>query len=144
MEHIREIQEVIDEHKSELPTGVATRVMAACQKAYDDQPELYKVVWTVVQSHAFVKRSVDYPDDRDEDTAPVTLSHETQTFIVEAVEVEQEYCFSCNLPHMLTRGKLPKRWFRDNHKWPVVLSTHESSRATIIHSIVRYEPTRPE
>ena len=30
MEHIRVIQEVVDEHKDEMPTGVVTRVMAEC------------------------------------------------------------------------------------------------------------------
>ena len=38
MDHIRVIQEVVDEHKDEMPTGVVTRVMAECQKAYGAAP----------------------------------------------------------------------------------------------------------
>ena len=46
MEHIRVIQEVVDEHKDEMPTGVVTRVMAECQKAYEAAPKLYKLTRT--------------------------------------------------------------------------------------------------
>ena len=35
MDHIRAIQEVVDEHKESMPTGVVTRVMDECQKAYE-------------------------------------------------------------------------------------------------------------
>ena len=43
MDHIRVIQEVVDAHKEDMPTGVTTRVMEECQKAYNNLPELYKL-----------------------------------------------------------------------------------------------------
>ena len=46
------IQEVVDAHKEDMPTGVTTRVMEECQKAYNELPALYKLTWTVVDSHA--------------------------------------------------------------------------------------------
>ena len=62
MEHIRVIQEVVDEHKDEMPTGVVTRVMAECQKAYEAAPKLYKLTWTVVDSHAHIEYCEDAAD----------------------------------------------------------------------------------
>ena len=41
--------------------------------------ELYKLTWTVVDSHAYIEH-VEYDDD----IARVKLSHTTQTLIVEA------------------------------------------------------------
>ena len=40
MEHITAIQELVDQHKQEMPTGVATALMQKCQDAYDAQPKL--------------------------------------------------------------------------------------------------------
>ena len=54
MEHITAIQELVDQHKQEMPTGVATALMQKCQDAYDAQPKLYKLTWTMVDSHAHV------------------------------------------------------------------------------------------
>ena len=62
MEHIRVIQEVVDDHKDEMPTGVVTRVMAECQKAYEAAPKLYKLTWTVVDSHAHIEYCEDEAD----------------------------------------------------------------------------------
>ena len=80
MDHIRAIQEVVDEHKESMPTCVVTRVMDQCQKAYE-ATKLYKLTWTVVDSHAHVVEVEDEPNH-----AEVKLSHKTQTLIVEAVD----------------------------------------------------------
>ena len=48
MDHIRVIQEVVDAHKEDMPTGVTTRVMEECQKAYNELPALYKLVQAYV------------------------------------------------------------------------------------------------
>ena len=57
MDHVRVIQEIVDAHKEEMPTGVVTDVMAECQKAYNDYdaPKLYKLTWTTVNSHTHVE-----------------------------------------------------------------------------------------
>ena len=80
MDHARVIQEIVDAHKEQMPTGAVSAVMAECQAAYDDATKLYKLTWTTVNSHAHIERCED-----DEDFAKVKLSHQTQTLIVEAV-----------------------------------------------------------
>ena len=83
MESIRVIQEVVDAHKEQMPTGVVTTVMEECQKVYDAQSKMYKLTWTVVDSHSHI----DHVDNDEHDSliANVQLSHLTQTLIVEAV-----------------------------------------------------------
>ena len=55
MESIHAIHNLVDMHKEDMPTGVVTRVMEECQKAYDAEPKLYKLTWTMVNSHAHVE-----------------------------------------------------------------------------------------
>ena len=40
------IQEIVDAHKEQMPTGAVSAVMAECQAAYDDATKLYKLTWT--------------------------------------------------------------------------------------------------
>jgi hypothetical protein len=58
MDHIREIQEIVDEHKEQLPTGVVTDVMEQCQFAYDALPNLWKISY--VQVDAFSKNNAEW------------------------------------------------------------------------------------
>jgi hypothetical protein len=74
-------QELVDQHKRDMPTGVATALMQKCQDAYGAPPKLYKVTWTMVDSHAHVVQVEDEPD-----FARVELSHKTQTLIVETFD----------------------------------------------------------
>ena len=148
MEHITEIQELVDEHKQEMPTGVATALMQKCQEAYDAQPKLYKLTWTMVDSHAHV---VQVEDDDEPDFARVELSHKTQTLIVEAVDdvevlnhLENEYGGKLNtigLPH---HGIMWKGWLSLSK--PAVLMDNNAfgrkDHMVIIHSIEPYTPKR--
>ena len=43
MEHIRAIQELVDAHKEDMPTGVVVDVMEQCQAAFKALPKLWKV-----------------------------------------------------------------------------------------------------
>ena len=43
--HIRTIQELIDEHKQSMPTGVVADMMKECQKAFEALPKLWKVTF---------------------------------------------------------------------------------------------------
>ena len=143
MDHIRVIQEVVDAHKEDMPTGVTTRVMEECQKAFNELPELYKLTWTVVDSHAHIEHVED-----EEDIALVKLSHKTQTLIVEAVneqynEVPDHPVYGvpskmCALD-MPNYGMMLKSWVK--MKMPKVMYTGEDS-VHIIHSIVPYEPRK--
>ena len=52
MDHVREIQEIMDEHKEEMPTGVVTDVMKQCQKAYKTMPNLWKIYYVEIDAVA--------------------------------------------------------------------------------------------
>ena len=52
MDHVREIQEIVDEHKEQLPTGVVTGVMEQCQKAYNAMPNLWKIHYVEIDAAA--------------------------------------------------------------------------------------------
>jgi hypothetical protein len=133
MDYIRVIQEVVDAHKEDMPTGVTKRVMEECQKAYNESPELYKLTWTVVDSHAHVEHVED-----EEDIANVKLSHKTQTLIVEAVDGLPDHPVygvpSKMIAHdMPDYGMMLKSWLKLS--MPRVMYMGEDS-VRIIHSIV--------
>lgn len=136
MEHIRAIQELVDEHQESMPTGVVTAVMEECQKAYQTVPMLYKLTWTTVDSHAHVERC-----DDDEDIAHVKLSHKTQALIVEAVDhlpyhpVHGRMC-GCDMPH---HGMMLASWL--TMSMPLTMCIGEDSMV-IVHSIEPYEPRK--
>ena len=73
------VQELIDENKDKMPTALAKQLLDAC-KEEADATKLYKLTWTMVDSHAHVVEVEDEPNH-----AEVKLSHKTQTLIVEAV-----------------------------------------------------------
>ena len=44
MEHVRNIQEeIVDENREQLPTGVVTSVMSECQSLYEALPKLWRI-----------------------------------------------------------------------------------------------------
>ena len=48
MDHIRTIQEVIDENKEAMPTNIVRIIMDECQKAYISLPKLWKLTYVHV------------------------------------------------------------------------------------------------
>ena len=134
MDSIRKIQESMDEHKNEMPTGVATRVMEQCQMAYDMQPELYVITWTIVESHSHIEHVED-----DEDVPHVNLTHKTQSLIVEAVDAPpigrygSQIC-AIDMPH---HGMILRSW--TELTMPRAMKIREDD-IVIVHSIVPYEP----
>ena len=54
-----QIQEIVDENREDMPTGVATAIMQSCQDAYHALPKLYKIdtVRVVIQSSELVNYS---------------------------------------------------------------------------------------
>ena len=130
MDHICVIQEVVDAHKEDMPTGVTTRVMEECQKAYNEMPELYKLTWTAVDSHV-------YHEGGD---ACVKLSHKTQTLIVDAVdEVPDDPTdglrYKMSSLDMPNYGMMLKSWL--DFSTPRVLM-NGADGMIIIHSIEPY------
>ena len=141
MEHITAIQELVDQHKQQMPTGVATALMQTCQDAYSAQPKLYQLTWTMVDSHAHVVEVEDEPD-----FARVKLSHKTQTLIVEAVDTNHPngdtYFRSMEMPHY---GMVIKSWV-EMSKPKVIMNDDpydSKDHMVIIHSIKPYTPKRP-
>lgn len=144
MEHIRAIQELVDEHKESMPTGVVTAVMEECQKAYQTVPKLYKLTWTTVDSHVHVERCSD-----DEDIAHVKLSHKTQTLIVEAVNHlpdHPDHGSYRGAPHVMCAHAMPHHgmmlasWLKLS--MPRTMSIDGEGSVVIVHSIVPYEPRK--
>ena len=144
MEHITAIQELVDQHKEQMPTGVATVLMQKCQEAYGAQPKLYKLTWTMVDSHAHVVEVEDEPD-----FARVELSHKTQTLIVEAVDERPNHpnghggkLSTMEMPHY---GMVVKSWVELSMPRVMMKDGPYDSKdhMVIIHSIKPYTPKRP-
>ena len=131
MDHVRAIQEMVDDNKEEMPTGVVTGVMEECQKVYNVMSNLYKLHWTVVKTHAQVHMDEDEPP-----FAQVELSHTTQTLIVEAVDNNYYNKSPLCARHMPHHGMVLESWL----KWSYPSVMHENNNMYIIHSIVPYNP----
>ena len=131
MDHIRKIQEIVDERKEQIPTGVVSDVMEQCQKAYNTLPNVYKLTWTVVTSHAHVIDIEDEPN-----FAEVELST-TQTLIVEAVDGRPDCEHGC-WTTMPNRGMILKSWVEQSMPF-VMTNPNKRDYMTIIHSIVPYD-----
>jgi hypothetical protein len=139
MEPITEIQELVDQHREEMPMAL----MQKCQEAYDTQPKLYKLTWTMVDSHAHIVVVEDEPD-----FARVELSHKTQTLIVEAVDGLPNHpnghggkLSTMEMPHY---GMVVKSWLQ-MLKPTVMMDNSTFGRKdymVIIHSIEPYTPKR--
>ena len=132
MDHVRAIQEMVDDNKEEMPTGVVTGVMEECQKVYNVMSNLYKLHWTVVNSHAHA-----HMDDNEGPCAQVELSHTTQTLIVEAVDYNYYNKSALCARHMPNHGMVLESWL--NESFPFVIHGADDNMI-IIHSIVPYNP----
>jgi hypothetical protein len=75
------VQEMIDEHKDQMPTALAKKLLDACMEEANASKRLHKLTWTMINSHANIVEVEDEPD-----FATVKLSSQTQTLIVEAVD----------------------------------------------------------
>ena len=52
MEHIRVIQETLEENKEVMPTGMVVTLMNQCQLAYEAMPKLWKISYVQVDAEA--------------------------------------------------------------------------------------------
>ena len=131
MESIRTIQEIVDENKESMPTGVVTTVQEECQKLYDIHSKLYKLNWTVVTC------TVHHFEGQVEAHTAKELLSRTQTIIVEAVDnppVDEngDPLWHGSLPN---QGKVLKCWVK--HKMPYHIQTKH--QVIIVHSIEPYQ-----
>ena len=135
------VQELIDENKDQIPTGLAKVLLDACKEEADATKQLYALTWTTVEAHAHVERIED-----DDDIAEVKLVPKTQTLIVEAMEHlpdHPEHGSPCNLKstEMPHHGMVLASWMRLS--MPHVISDpFDPSKLVVIHSIVPYEPKK--
>ena len=132
MEHVAIIQELIDENRAALPTGVATELMKHCQILYKMPPLLYRVVWTMVDVHTQVHE----PED-ESPSAEASMSHRTQTVILE-VDLQDSVLSVAGLATLLMRGILHKALIKQS--MPFVINN--GSCMTILHSVEAYDPCK--
>ena len=52
MDHISNIQEIVDENRDSMPTGVAVQVMRECQEAHESFPKLWKIHYLRVKAYS--------------------------------------------------------------------------------------------
>jgi hypothetical protein len=133
MEHITAIQEAIDQNRDAMPTEVARVVMESTQELYEGLSKMYKVSCAIVSN------------DKDDN-----LVHETQTFIVEAIDAGVGYYTEYNsdgtLRHRISCGKMPyhglvpEQWLQKS--MPFVVENEDVNGHTelmVISSIVPYK-----
>ena len=76
------VQEMIDEHRNEMPVSLAKDLLEACRDEAQAQPRLYKIKLTHVRATPFLTEVDGDPE------ASVKLCGATRTLIVEAVDDE--------------------------------------------------------
>jgi len=123
-------QELVDEHRSKLPTEDVRQIMAKCQEVHDSNSQLYRVTCTRITSHAHM--------EKEEEIGPelpvVELSSKTQTLLVELINSDRPG----GRQRWLNDGKIPESWLRVD--CPFVLGS--GSELTIVHSIENHMPTK--
>ena len=140
MDHIRAIQEIVDEHKEATPTEVVRVVMENAQGIYDIHANMYKLTWTTVEAHAHIEHNEDEPD-----WAVSKFAHRTQSLIVEAVDdlpptPAYGYRARMSADDMPNHGMVLARWIKMS--MPRVISDRDDQLVVIQHSIVPYAPKK--
>ena len=123
MEHIRAIQETIDESKESMPTGTVTTLMQEVQGLYPYLRWLYHVQMTTVGWSM---------DDGD-----VSLEDETSITIAEAVSDAPT-----RLEDFARTLRMSSRFHESYLTKPMPFVVNSGTRVTIIHSITPFVPKR--
>ena len=112
-EHVRNIQEIVDEHRDELPTGVVTSVMRECQSLYEALPKLWRICY--VEMIAAAKHKI---------------VEEYKTLIAEEDPVQTQ----CNWLQVINTAKIPPA---EKHKdiWPINRIVLQPYRVIVITEI---------
>ena len=120
------VQELIDEHKHEMPTGLAKELLDACA-ADAKTNRLYRVVLTKVTALPCSYGA-----------SEVKFNDEIMTLIVEPVN-EQELGGANAALWLTAKGKMSKDWLK--MKLPRVVRT-PFDHLLVVHSITPYVPKR--
>ena len=127
------VQELIDEHKSEMPTMLAKQLLDACKEEYDCTTKLYRIVVTKVTSVTYTE----YSDDEIE--AHCKLQSSTQEVIVEPVEMSEVRQMKTCSTALLDKGMFCKSWL--DLAFPHTICKGDDT-VLIIHSIEPYVAKR--
>ena len=140
MSLISDIQEYIDQHKAEIPTGVVEKLLEKCQEAYESEPKLYKVTVTEINADVKVYRECS-EGCCDPTTHKISMTHKKWELLLEKVNNEKIYDDGAPLTHfeMVKKGFMPDNWL--NRRMPIIqwgLLGSRSDNMLIISSIVPY------
>ena len=113
MDHVRHIQEIVDESREQLPTGVVTSVMRECQSLYKALPKLWRISY--VEMIAAAKHKI---------------VEEYKTLIAEEDPVQAQ----CNWLQVINTAKIPPV---ERHKdiWPMNRIVLQPYRVIIITGV---------
>ena len=126
------MQELIDENREHMPTGLAKRLLDACKAEADANPKLYRATVTRVTSAT-------YTEDIDDEVVPsVKLQDLTQTLIVEKVDAATFNRMYGGIGTLLNKGFITESWVESN--MPLVFNY--DTNMLIVHSIEPYVPKR--
>ena len=116
------VQELIDEHRDQMPTGLAKTLLDACMEERN-ATALYKIKLTHVTS-------IPYCDEHEGPSARLLSS--TQTRIVECVN-DQTVCAI----DLLDKGQVRKSWLSSAQTYPFVYHRRQEE-VYIFHSFEPY------
>ncbi len=126
------VQELIDESREHMPTGLAKRLLDACKAEADAKPKLYRATVTRVTS-------VTYTDSCDNELeANVKLQSLTQTLIVEKVDRATSNRMPGDIETLLNKGIMPESLVGSGMPLVFNYDTH----VLLVHSIEPYVPKR--
>ena len=127
------VQEMIDEHKHEMSTALAKKLLDACKAVAEERPKLYRVTVTRVNAVAWIR------DEGDDGYVPeVKMQHRTQTLLLEAslLDVGPDVRkMDGRALDMMDRGQLWCGWLES--KLPLMVERGDNG-LTIVHSITPY------
>ena len=139
MESVQIIQEAIDENREAMPTEVVRVVMKESVVLNNFHSNLYRLTWTVVDSHAHIE-----PIEDEEGIAHVKLWDLTQTLIVEAVNERPLDSYGNCVPasKMPNQGMVLAGWLKLQMPF-TYKEVDDESKLFIIHSIEPFVVKRP-
>jgi hypothetical protein len=122
------VQEMIDEHKHEMPTALAKKLLDACKAEAEAKPKLYRVTITRVNAVTWIKETGD---------PTAKMQHRTQTLLL---EYSWKRGFREPAIDMIDRGKIWDEMLK--MKLPSTIDGEDDDELTIIHSITPYVDKR--
>jgi hypothetical protein len=128
------VQEMIDEHKHEMSTALAKKLLDACKAVAEERPKLYRVTVTRVATVAWIKEG----GENDCDEPEVKMQHRTQTLLLEAslLDVGPDVRkMDGRAIDMMDRGQLWCGWLELT--LPCTMARGDDE-LTIVHSITPY------